>query len=129
MSSQFMMGVAFRSSRNDHGLDESGLIYELVDAGGANSVYTVYAPCGAAGSAMYDPESREYKIGPLENIGDVTKPHCWLMYAPPIVIHGDYMSVQQGMMHVNMVHRTSNFTPPVPTQLALNGNIKSSRTG
>lgn len=94
------------------------VIYKNVDVGGANSAYTVYAPCGAAGSAMYDPDSLT-RPGPTEYGGFYTGKHCWLMYAPPIVIHGDRMSVEEGMRHVNMVHKTSNFTPPLPTNAAL----------
>jgi hypothetical protein len=67
---------------------------------------------------MYDPDSLT-RPGPGAIGGDPTKKHCWLMYAPPIIIHGDYMSVKQGFNHINMVHRTSNFSPPVSTNAGL----------
>jgi len=94
------------------------VVIKQVDAGGPSSPHTVYAPCGAAGSAMYDPDSLT-RPGPAEISGFYTGKHCWLMYAPPIIIHSDIMSVKQGMMHVNMVHRTSNISIPITTNAAL----------
>lgn len=121
------IGVPFTYGSNTGMVDELGpvhmfkddkVVYKQVDAGGKESVYTVYAPCGAAGSAMYDPVSL-VRPGPGAIGGIPSGKHCWLMYAPPIIIHGDYMSVKQGFAHINMVHRASNFSPPVSTNAGL----------
>lgn len=90
---------------------------DLPPTPGQHGVYTVTALCGVHGSAMYDPIS--LAGGPIENAGDPTGTHCWLMYAPPIIIHGDYMSVKQGFEHINDVHRTASAAPPVTTNLEL----------
>lgn len=100
-------------------------VEKQVDAGGASSVYTAYAPCGAAGAAMYDPDSL-YRPGPSVIGGKPTSPHCWLMYAPPIIIADTYMSVMDGFQHVNMVHKTMGYSPSIPNKLALTGPILGS---
>jgi len=104
---------------DEYGNMHESIIFKELNAGGPDSPYTVYAPCGAAGSAMYDVDSKQYLLGPVEKVGQPTRPHCWLMYAPPIIIHGDYMSVKQGFQHINMVHRTSNFSMPLTTNAGL----------
>ena len=85
---------------------------------GGLGVYTVTSQCGSIGSAMYDPISLAHP-GPVLNAGQPTGKYCWLMYAPPVIIHGDIMSVKQGMVHVNMVHRTSNISIPISTNIGL----------
>lgn len=103
----------------DLGFYGTKIVRKYVDAGGRESVYTVSAPCGAIGSAMHDPPSLA-RLGPDAIGGVPTGPNCFLMYAPPIIIGDTYMSVMDGFNHINMVHRTSGYSMPVPTNASLN---------
>lgn len=105
-----------------HDFTNEKVVYKQLSTGGGESVYTVSSSCGAAGSAMIDVPSLS-RPGPDIEGGFPIGRHCWLMYAPPIVIHDQYMSVMQGFNHINMVHRTSGYTPPVPNKFALNSML------
>lgn len=57
------------------------------------------ADCGRRGGAMYDPPSHDPSLLP-------TGPHCWLMYAPPVIIGDTYMSIMEGFQQVNIAFNT-----------------------
>ena len=78
----------------------------------SGSEFTVGAPCGAAGGAMYDPPSHTPEKA-------TTGEHCFLIAAPPVIIAGNYMSMMQGFRHVNSVFRVNGDQPSVPTNLDL----------
>lgn len=65
--------------------------------GGA--VIVTGAPCGSQGGAMHDPPSHDPSYIPHG-------PHCWLMYAPPIIIGDTYMSIMRGFQQVNIAFNT-----------------------
>ena len=57
------------------------------------------ADCGNQGGAMYDPPSHDPSHMPHG-------PHCWLMYAPPIIIGDTHMSIMRGFQQVNIAFNT-----------------------
>lgn len=98
------------------------------DSGGASGLtngglidFAVGAPCGALGGAMYDPPATTsaypWPTGPS------TRPSCFLLAAPPIILSDLYMSNEQAVTHVNTVFRVKGNQPPLPTPFGLEGDI------
>ena len=75
------------------------------------------ADCGKDGGAMYDPPSHDPSLLPHG-------PHCWLMFAPPIIIGDTYMSIMQGFQQVNIAFNTwGGGKSSVPNPAALEGPV------
>ena len=79
----------------------------------AGDVFTVGAPCGSAGGAMYDPPSTTPP--PKMPTGE----HCFLLTAAPVVIGDTFMTVNDGFKHVNWVFHTCGDQPCCPNQYGL----------
>lgn len=62
-------------------------------------VMAAQSDCGSAGGAMYDPISHDPVKFPHG-------PHCWLMYAPAIIIGDTNMSIMRGFQQVNNAFNT-----------------------
>lgn len=86
-----------------------------VDVG---SVATVGAPCGDRGGSAYDKFSHKVHLRIFP-----TFDHCWMMYGPPVIMTGSYMSVKEGFSHINYVFHTFGDQPALPTPLGLKGTI------
>ena len=90
----------------------SSFVSTPTNNGGGMAEFTVGAPCGAAGGAMYDIPSHDPNKFP-------TGAHCFLIAAPPVIIGDTYMSMEQGFKHVNFIFRVNGYQPACPNCIAL----------
>ena len=94
-----------------------------ISGGDSSAEFTVVSPCGAAGGAMYDGVPKISGGPPWIAISKVLEPHCFLDYAPPVIIGDTYMSMCEGFRHVNTVFRVNGDQPAVPNAPSLNAPL------